>query len=429
MFGANMIQRAGVRAARANFASVRSLAAAAYKRHDTILPNPANPKYKVAMVGVTAAPKLNTDKTKDGMRYDAVPIMNGVIKAGCSCEYLDYAHFEDKAAFKAKVESFDGVIVRTNPGHLPAVDQDELDDIMQGASKAGVAVWPSPVVKKAMGAKTSLVKMAHLNVGLEDTYCYYTGEELFKNFRDSLTHDARVMKQNRGSTGTGIWLVWRKGGYGKPAEGGEMLKLMEMNDNHVEHHTVAEFEEFCVNGPGGKAGDWNSAQPGEYFAGGPELGSYMVNQRLCPRISEGEVRMLMINDTLTSIIHKKPQGGLSAVGTNAKVTIYGPDAPQYAVLRDGFVKEDVPVLLKAFDLEDEQLPLVWTADFIPVDGPQEFAIVEINCSCVGLSSFLEARSATKDMTAVSDENFKEGTVLADLIGLKAVQAMDALHGK
>lgn len=29
---------------------------------------------------------------------------------------------------------------------------------------------------------------------------------------------------------------------------------MEMNDNHVEYHTVGEFLEFCVNGPGGKAG-------------------------------------------------------------------------------------------------------------------------------------------------------------------------------
>ena len=31
-----------------------------------------------------------------------------------------------------------------------------------------------------------------------------------------------------------------------------MLKLMEMNDNHVEYHTVAEFLAFCNDGPGGK---------------------------------------------------------------------------------------------------------------------------------------------------------------------------------
>eukprot|EP00812_Abedinium_dasypus_P009377 NODE_306_length_1683_cov_480.421990.p1 GENE.NODE_306_length_1683_cov_480.421990~~NODE_306_length_1683_cov_480.421990.p1 ORF type:complete len:459 (-),score=137.47 NODE_306_length_1683_cov_480.421990:293-1579(-) len=428
MLGAKMIQRVGINAARANRASVRLLAGAAHKRLDKIIPDPARPTYNVAMVGVTAAPKLNTDKTKDGMRYDAVPIINGVKKAGCSCEYLDYADFECKQAFKKKVQSFDGVIVRTNPGHLPAAEQDTLDNIMQEVANQGTAVWPSPIVKQAMGAKTSLVKMAHLNVGLGDTYCHYTPKDLFADFRRTLTHHPRVLKQNRGSTGTGIWLVWREGGYGKDVEGGETLKLMEMNDNHVEYHTVEEFENFCVHGPGGKAGSWNSAQPGRYFDGGLELGSYMVNQRLLPRIVEGEVRMFMINDTLTSIIHKVPKDGLSAVGTNADVTIYPPNAPQYKVLREGFVQNDVPVLLKAFDLEDQQLPLIWTADFIPVDGPQEFAIVEINCSCVGLSSFLEARSATNDMTAVSDANFQEGTVLADLIGVKAAQAMDNIHG-
>jgi len=28
----------------------------------------------------------------------------------------------------------------------------------------------------------------------------------------------------------------------------DRLKLMEMNDNHVEYHTVKEFVNFCVNG-------------------------------------------------------------------------------------------------------------------------------------------------------------------------------------
>jgi len=399
-----------------------------YVRHNNILPNPLNPKYRMAMVGVTAAPALNTDKSKEGIRYDAIPIMNGVIKAGASCEYLDYARFEDKAAFKKLLSTFDGVIVRTNPGHLPAEAQNELDDIVQSVGSSGTAVWPSPIVKKEMGAKTSLVKMKDLVVGLGDTFCYMTPDKLIAGFRDSIKDHPRVMKQNRGSTGTGIWLVWRESGeYGTPVQGDEVLKLMEMNDNHVEYHTVEEFEEFCINGAGGKAGEWNSAQPGKYFEGGVELGSFMVNQRLLPRISEGEVRMLMINDELTQIIHKKPEGGLSAVGTNAAVTFYGPNDPKYKVLKDGFVDSDVPNLLAAFDLEDQQLPLIWTADFIPVDGPQEFAIVEINCSCVGLSNFLAARSPVKGMEAVTEDNFKKGTVMADLIGVKAVEALDKLH--
>jgi hypothetical protein len=50
----------------------------------------------------------------------------------------------------------------------------------------------------------------------------------------------------------------------------DKLKLMEMNDNHTENHTVGEFLEFCVNGPGKKAGKWNSVFPGEYLKAGHE---------------------------------------------------------------------------------------------------------------------------------------------------------------
>jgi len=42
---------------------------------------------------------------------------------------------------------------------------------------------------------------------------------------------------------------------------------MEMNDNHIEYHTVGEFLEFCVNGPdSAKAGNWMSTFPGARVA-------------------------------------------------------------------------------------------------------------------------------------------------------------------
>ena len=31
-----------------------------------------------------------------------------------------------------------------------------------------------------------------------------------------------------------------------------MLKLMEMNDNHVEYHSLGELLTFCVDGPSGE---------------------------------------------------------------------------------------------------------------------------------------------------------------------------------
>ena len=66
--------------------------------------------------------------------------------------------------------------------------------------------------------------------------------------------------------------------------------------------------------------------------GGAAAGGQLVDQRLLSRISEGEVRVLMAGDTCQMIIHKKPEGGLSAVGGNSAYTYYEPSDPRYADL-------------------------------------------------------------------------------------------------
>jgi len=200
-----------------------------------------------------------------------------------------------------------------------------------------------------------------------------------------------------------------------------------MNDNHTEFHTVKEFLQFCVAGPGGDAGEWNSVFPGKYLEGGKAAGGQLVDQRLLPRISEGEVRMLMVKDTLFQIIHKKPsEGGLSAVGGINIPTFYTPDAPEYADLKAKFVDHDIPLLMDAMGLGDQPLPLLWTGDFIPADGPEPgstvYIVGEFNCSCVGMSNFGAGCGPDKDLSDVSDENYAEGMRLAKLIGKKAVEA-------
>ena len=101
-----------------------------------------------------------------------------------------------------------------------------------------------------------------------------------------------------------------------------------MNDSHTEYHTVKEFLTFCVHGPDHPAaGTWTSTFPGQYLKGGVAAGGQLVDQRLLPRISGGEVRVLMSGDTCQMIIHKMPEGGgLSAVGGQAAYTFYKPEA-------------------------------------------------------------------------------------------------------
>merc|ERR1719194_281349 len=165
----------------------------------------------------------------------------------------------------------------------------------------------------------------------------------------------RVIKQNRGSAGEGIWIIKLKeknycATYGeRSCEDTEVLELMEANDNHAEEHTVAEFIEFCKAGRTDKSGTWTSKGVGKYLEGGKEAGGQLVDQRFCPRIVEGELRYNQIGDGLVGIIHKKPaEGGISAVlGTGSIYTYYGPEEKKFASLTKFYLGEDIKTLMPA----------------------------------------------------------------------------------
>jgi hypothetical protein len=131
------------------------------------------------------------------------------------------------------------------------------------------------------------------------------------------------------------------------------------------------------------------------------------------------------------------------------------------------VEFDLPRLKRSLGLENEPLPLLWTADFIPRDGDgdgderseasrsgapkgeaekglerksdenedppfsvsenanvTEWSVGEFNCSCVGVSPFLAAAGVDRDMTNVSDEDYDLGMRLCDMMGEQVVQALD-----
>jgi len=438
---------AGASAAVAGMALGYGMAESKEARYNTLLPSPKDAKIKACVVefNVPGAKNGGSDKGPNGHRIDSIPIANGIIKAGGSCEILKY--FDTKHADFAKaIAKYDALIVRINPGQLsqgtlPGT-QARFDALMNSYISKGGIVWSSPDVQTKMGAKDALCKIANMNCGLVDTLAYYSEEELIKGFKTTCAFQPRVIKQNRGSAGEGIWLCWLCSGkycenYGDKMLGdNDWLKLMEMNDNHMEYHTVSEFLEFCVNGPDSlKAGNWQSSFPGKYLEGGKEAGGQLVDQRLLPRISEGEVRLLMVGDVCQMAIHKKPLSGLSAVGGNSEYTYYTPEDPMYSDLL-GKLYKDIPELMKVLDLEGQPLPLLWTADYIPKDPEKkrtdgvttEYVVGEFNCSCVGISMFQAVCGGEKTLADVPDADYYEACQLTDLMGTKAIQMIKQHKG-
>jgi hypothetical protein len=409
-----------------------------------LLAQPQTPKFNVALaeIFVRGIAYGGADKSANGHRYDSIPFANGMINSGMSCQLIHYVHDQHDTFFKV-CENFKAIIVRCNPGQIKADggDQGKFDNSMRGLRKKGIQIWPSPDVMEFMGAKDALCKVAHLNIGLEDTLAYYSTETFTAGFKKTMAFQPRVIKQNRGSAGEGIWIIKLKEGnycttYGERiCDDSEVLDMMEANDNHSEVHTVGEFIEFCVNGRTGKSGEWTSKGQGKYLEGGKEAGGQLVDQRFCPRIVEGELRYNMVCDALVGIIHKKPkEGGISAVGgTGSIYTYYGPEEEIFANLTNNFLKRDLPLVMPALGLADEPVPLWWTSDFIvasPVGTPvaeEKWIVGEFNCSCVGISKCLAAycKEDTPDakFTDIGSEDLADAMKMGDLMGQKALSIL------
>merc|ERR1719201_1090416 len=107
-----------------------------------------------------------------------------MIGAGMSCQVIHYRHEEHDKFFEV-VKGFDALIVRCNPGQIKADggSQEKFDDGMRAMRKLGIQVWTSPDVMEFMGAKDALVKIAKLNIGLEDALAYYDSSSFAEGFK------------------------------------------------------------------------------------------------------------------------------------------------------------------------------------------------------------------------------------------------------
>merc|ERR1712241_493784 len=339
------------------------------------------------------------------------------------------------------VKQFDAIVWRCNPGHIDADggSQGKVDKAMQELAKS-IPVWPTADVMTLMGAKDALVKIKDTDFGLVDTLGYYSPDDMKRDFPKAIAFQPRVVKQNRGSAGEGIWIIKLKdesqycSNYGdRFAAMDEVLICKEANDNHIEEHTVGEFIEFCVNGRTDASGTWTSKGQGKYFEGGVEAGGQMVDQRFLPRIEEGEARFVMIGKKLFRVEHYVYIGG---VGGETKTTLYPADAPDFPDTDELPLKRiqveletELEAYVKALGLSEADIPLLWAADFIPIDnhkvGDKEIKMVigEFNCSCLGLAGFLDARGL--DLKDLAPEKKEMGMEMANKIGELAKEQLDA----
>ena len=319
-----------------------------------------------------------SDKYLDGHRKDTMPIVNSILETGWHAEVVYFRPEWREDIFTYVSENFDAYISRVNPGNIPGGEKVYFGLLTQ-LSEAGLVGMSTPEEMMAYGAKDALVKLKDTDLVPSDTAAYYDVETFHETFPTSLSYGERVLKQNRGSTGSGIWRVQLEDKElaasirpGTPLPLDTPLKCTEAVDNHTEIRELGEFMEFCDR----------------YIIGDNGM---LVDMRFMPRIVEGEIRILLVGEEPVFVVHKKPaEGGDNFSATLFSGAKYSYDTPEaWQDLVDMFAKAR-PVI--AEKLGGDNIPLVWTADFMLADGEDghdTYVLGEINCSCVGFTSELD----------------------------------------
>lgn len=321
-----------------------------------------------------------TDKGPDGYRRDTMPMVNALRARGWSAEVIFYSVEKNDEIYEHVLKTADAYVSRINPGNLK--EEREYFDMLRKLCANGVRGMPHPDAMLGYGAKDALVKLRETSLVPTDTYSYYDIETFKATFPKTLALGERVLKQNRGSTGEGIWRVQLvnpddvKDGV---VPGNAQIRCTEAKDNHVEFHALDDFMTFCE----------------QYIIG--ENGM-LVDMVFLPRIKEGEIRLFMLHRTPVNVVHKKPASHADAFSaTLFSGAQYRYDKPEeWKDLVDHFLSQLDTVMEK---LGGYDIPLIWTADFIldtNPDGSDAYVLGEINCSCVGFTSELSLANNVAD---------------------------------
>ena len=315
-----------------------------------------------------------SDKGEYGYRPDSKPIIDSLTSRGWTSEIIFYRDEDRGEIYRHACEKAGAYISRVNPGNLR--DETGYFQMLRELVRAGVAALPHPDAMINYGAKNCVEKLKGTELVPRDVRCYYDFETFKAEFPRSLAHGVRVAKQNRGSTGEGIWRVevldeLPANATAAPLEA--MVKCTEAKDNHVEEMPLGEFIDFCV----------------QYLDGD---GGMILDMPFLERIKEGEIRVFMLRNKVVNIVHKKPADDPDAFSaTLFSGAVYSYERPDQWPDLVKIVQKNVPVIRDRLGGYD--LPLIWTIDFIldtnERNGEDCYVLGEINASCVGFSTHLE----------------------------------------
>lgn len=326
-----------------------------------------SPSFKVAILsrGDAAA---RQDTTPQKSRF--VHVFGALAAAGIEAQPAIY----DEAladAVRDQLLTVDGVLVWVDPIHQGKT-RAALDPLLRDVAMQGPWVSAHPDIILKMGVKEVLYRTRHLGWGA-DTHRYDSAATFRAAFPRRLrTGGPRVLKQNRGNGGQGVWRV-----AALPGSDTTVNVLEAQRGSRPEEMRLDDFFARC--------------EP--YFG----WGGCVIDQAFQPRLSDGMIRCYMSGSKVAGFGHQlikalippPPAGPDSPEAQPGPRIMHGPDALAFQALRRLIEDEWTPQMMETLGIDELSLPVIWDADFLygPRDatGADTYVLCEINASsCFGV---------------------------------------------
>jgi hypothetical protein len=287
--------------------------------------------------------------------------------------HAEPAVYADDVAHELREQllKLDGVLVWVDPisdGQTRGV----LDAILRDVASQGTWISAHPDVILKMGVKEVLHRTRHLGWGT-DTHLYRTAQAFRGEFPQRLqAAGLRVLKQNRGNGGRGVWKVELVSPTAR--EDATVRVLEAARDSLPQDMSLGDFMGRCE----------------AYFA---DQGC-IIDQPFHPPLPGGMIRCYMSADKVVGFGHQlvkalmppPPEGPESEAAKPGPRIMHPASAPVFQSLRTKMESEWTPQMMQLLDIDAESLPIIWDADFLygprTVSGEASYVLCEINVSSV-----------------------------------------------
>src|SRR5262245_23742287 len=277
----------------------------------------------------------------------------------------------------------DGVLVWVNPIE-GGRDRSILDSMLRDVATAGVFVSTHPDVILKLGTKEVLYRTRHIGWGC-DTHLYCSMDQMVQELPLRLAAGkARVLKQNRGNGGNGVWKVQLPTEGLANGEGRSGATLPQPETVICVRHAKRSCSEEQIT-----LGEFYSRCEPYFIASGR-----MIDQEYQERLPEGMIRCYLVYDKVVGFGHQAinalflaPLGASSTEAPLPGPRLYHPPSmPEFQTLKRKLEDKWVPAVQRLLEIDTESLPILWDCDFLlgprNDNGKDAYVLCEINVSSV-----------------------------------------------